>query len=89
MRDALLRQRESMIRFNAWEAEHLEILSTGQRIARFVELYELQRYISRDKLERRHAIHLEGLIAMQKRFALAAEKMVKPGNHGSRTCNHE
>ncbi len=71
MREALLRQRERMNRFNAWEAEHLEVLTLDQRCARFLELFELQRFISEEKLELHHPLHLDSLIAAQKRLMQA------------------
>ena len=60
--------REKISRFHAWEAAQLKQTSPEVRLARFLILNDLRRFMARDVIEARQGEHLQTLVQCAKRL---------------------
>ncbi len=71
--------REKLSRFNTWERERLKGISLETRLRRFLMLHDLGKSCDSSVIEKRHAQHLQSVVACGKRLKNASSRRHREG----------
>jgi hypothetical protein len=67
MKNELLDYRRRLSNYNRWEKMQQNTLSANQKLREFLILFNLADYMEESEIRKQQKLHLENLVAMQKR----------------------